>query len=70
MTSALAFIYGLLTATAVIFIYDWISGYPASDAVKDFAVRLFGSARTMAEARVSRLEAKAQALKANLKARL
>ena len=60
------FIYGLLTATGIIFVYDWVTGYPASDAVKDFFVSIFKKGVSFASVREKRLEAKLEALKAKL----
>lgn len=47
----------VIATTLTIFIYDWISGYPASDAVKDFFAKLFGQVASFAEARFNRAKA-------------
>lgn len=62
----MTFLYGLLTATGAIIAAEIAFGYSLGDFLKDFFVRLFGKAESFVEARITRLENKAKALRAKL----
>lgn len=60
----------LIGGAAAVILYDVISGYSVADFLKDFFVRLFGKAKSLAEARVNRLESTARSIKAKAAAKL
>ena len=56
----------LLLGAAGVVIYDLVTGYSVADFIKDFFVRIFGGAKSFAEARLNRLRAKAAQLAGKL----
>jgi hypothetical protein len=60
------FLGGILVATIAIIVTEIVFNYGLGDFLKDFAVRIFGQAKSFAQARLWRLEAKAAALRAKL----
>lgn len=62
----MTYIYTILGTTAAIIIAEIVFNYGLGDVVKDTFIRLFGEAKSFAEARVDRLTKTAANLRAKL----